>query len=40
MRDRWVAAFEGILSLPILAHGFTDTFGLRLVVSNLVPSLK
>ena len=33
-------ARTGNLWLPILAHGFTDTFGLLLVVSNLVPSLR
>jgi CAAX protease family protein len=33
-------ARTGNLWLPIMAHGFTDTFGLLLVVSNLVPSLR
>jgi membrane protease YdiL (CAAX protease family) len=33
-------ARTGNLWLPILAHGLTDTFGLLLVVSNQVPSLR
>lgn len=33
-------AGTGNLWLPILAHGFTDTFGMWLVFSNQVPSLR